>query len=105
MINTQLKFEGKTSTFQKLLHSQGVTQTFKFQGRFDLEGQGHQFSNPSETFRCLINSLSWKVKFEMVQCLTVKINSTRQDSTSMNLMTEVIKCDAIEQSKLIKTWL
>ena len=33
------------------------------------------------------------------------VNSMRQDSTSMNLMTEVIKCDAIEQSKLIKTWL
>ena len=34
-----------------------------------------------------------------------EVNSTRQDSTSMNLMTEVIKCDAIKQSKLIKTWL
>ena len=30
------------------------------------------------------------------------VNSTRQDSTSMNLMTEVIMCDAIEQSKFIK---
>ena len=48
---------------------------FKFQGQFDLEGQGqgHQFLNPSETFRCLINSSSLKVKFEVVQCSTVKI--------------------------------
>ena len=28
------------------------------------------------------------------------INSTRQDSTSMNLMTEVIKCDAIDTQAL-----
>ena len=41
--------------------------------KFEVQGQGHQFSNQSETFRCLINSLSWKVKFEMVQCLTVTI--------------------------------
>ena len=48
----------------------------KFQGQFNLEGQGqgHQFLNPSETFRCSISSSSsWKVKFKMVQCLTVKI--------------------------------
>ena len=47
---------------------------FKFQGQFYLEGQGqgHQFSNLSETFRCT-NSSSWNLKFEMVQCLTVKI--------------------------------
>ena len=43
----------------------------KFQGQFYLvgHGQGHQFSNPSETFRCLINNLSRKVKFESVECL------------------------------------
>ena len=58
MTNTQLKFEGKIPTAQKLLHSRGITQIFKFQGQFDLEGQGqgHKFSNLSETFRCLINS-------------------------------------------------
>ena len=28
MINTQLKFEGKIPTVQKLLHSQGITQNF-----------------------------------------------------------------------------
>ena len=38
------------------------TKFLKFQGQFDLEGQGHQFSKPSETFRCLVNSSSWKVK-------------------------------------------
>ena len=61
MINTHLKFEGKIPTVQNLLHLQGITQKFlKFQGQFDLEGQGqgHQFSNPSETFRCLVNSSS-----------------------------------------------
>ena len=65
MINKQLKFEVKIPTVQKLLHSQG---------QFDLEsqGQGRQLSNPSETFRCLVNSSSEKVKFEVVQCLTVK---------------------------------
>ena len=46
-----------------------------FKDQFKLEGQdqGHQFSDPSKTFRCLINSSSKKVKFEVVQCLTVKI--------------------------------
>ena len=38
-----------------LLHSQGMTQIFKFEGQFGLEGQGqgqgHQFSNPSEIIR------------------------------------------------------
>ena len=55
---------------QKELHK-----IFKFKDQLDLEGQGqgHQFSNTSETFRYSINSLSWKVKFEIVRCLTVKI--------------------------------
>ena len=50
---------------QTLSHSQGITQTFKFCDKFDLKGkgQGHQFSNPSETFRCSINSSRLKVKF------------------------------------------
>ena len=54
MINTQLKFEGKIPMVQKLLHSQGITLNFKFQGQFALEDQGqdHQFSNLSDTFRC-----------------------------------------------------
>ena len=61
---------------QTLSHSQGITQTFKFCDKFHLKGQdqGHHFSNPSEkTFRCSINSSSWKVKFEMIQFLAVKI--------------------------------
>ena len=47
----------------------------KCEGQFDLEGQGQdqQFLNPSESFRCLINRSSWKIKLETVQCLTVKI--------------------------------
>ena len=58
-------------------HSQRIIQIFKFEGQFDLEGQGqgHQFSNPSETFRCLTNGSSWKVKYELVQCLTGKIKN------------------------------
>ena len=45
MVIVQFKFEDliKTVPFSK--------KTFKFQGQFDLEGQGHQFSNPSEIFR------------------------------------------------------
>ena len=58
MIKTQLKFEGKIPTVQKLLYSQGITQDFRFLGQFDNEdqGQGHQFSNQFETFRCLVKS-------------------------------------------------
>ena len=49
MINTQFKFEAKIpngSNVHKKLHK-----SFKFQGQFDLEGQGHQFSKSYETFR------------------------------------------------------
>ena len=49
MINVQFKFEDVIKTVYFLV------KTVKFQGQFDLEFQGHQFSNPSETFRCLIN--------------------------------------------------
>ena len=76
MINTQLKFEGKISTVQVVKFTKNHTKfIFKFQGKFYLEGQGqgHQFSNPSETFRCLKNISSWKIKFIAVECLTVKI--------------------------------
>ena len=55
MINTQLMFEGKIPNGSKD------------------QGQGHQFSNPSETLRCSIKSLIWEVKFKMVQFLSVKI--------------------------------
>ena len=51
MINTQLKFEGKIPTVQKLLHfdHKESHKFFYFQGQFDLEGQGQgqQFSNTS----------------------------------------------------------
>ena len=83
------KFLEQSKTFRRSIHSSSLKvkfpklksccihkkshKIFKFQGQFDLEcqGQGHQFSNPSEIFTCSINSLSWKVKFKMVQCLTV----------------------------------
>ena len=76
MANTQLKFESKIPTVQVVEFTRNHTKyIFKFQGEFYLEGQGHQFSNSFETFRYLINISSEKVdlKFEAVQCLTVKI--------------------------------
>ena len=74
MVNTQLKFEGKIPTVQVVEFTRNHTKfIFKFQGQFYLEAQGHQFSNPSETFRYLKNISSWRVKFEAVQCLTVEI--------------------------------
>ena len=74
MVNTQLKFEGKIPTIQVVEFTRNHTKfIFKFQGQFCLESQGHQFSNPSETYRYLINISSWKVKFEAVKCLTDKI--------------------------------
>ena len=49
MINTQPEFEGKIPTVQKYrscIHKESH-KIFKFQGQFDLEGQGegHKFSN------------------------------------------------------------
>ena len=78
MVNTQLKFEGKFEgkipTVQVVEFTRNHTKfIFKFLGQFNLEDQGHQFSNPSETFRYLINISSWKVKFKAVNSLTVKI--------------------------------
>ena len=61
MVNTQLKFEGKIPTVQAVEFTRNHTKfIFKFQGKF-------------ETFRYLISISSWKVKFEALQCLTVKI--------------------------------
>ena len=74
--NTQFKFEAKIPSSSKVVaftrNHKESHKIFKFKGQFDLEGQGHQFSNPS--IRCLINSLCWKVKFQKVQFLTAKIN-------------------------------
>ena len=53
MINTQLKFEGKIHYgSQVVTFTRNNIKFFKFQGIFDLEGQGqsHQFLNTSETF-------------------------------------------------------
>ena len=48
------KFEANIPNCSKVI---AFTRNSKFQGQFDLEGlgQGHQFSNISETIRCLIN--------------------------------------------------
>ena len=51
MINTQLKFEGKIPTFQKLLQSQGITQSFKANLTVKGQGQVNQFSNLSEIYQ------------------------------------------------------
>ena len=45
---------------------------FKFQGQFDLEGQGHQFSNTSEILRSSMNSLSVKAKYQIGQFKSLK---------------------------------
>ena len=51
MINTKLKFEVKIPTVQVVKFTRNDTKfILKFQGQFYLEGQGHLFSNPSETF-------------------------------------------------------
>ena len=48
---------------------------YKFKANLTLkgQGQGQHFPNSTEIFRCFIKSSSSKVKFEVVQCLTVKI--------------------------------
>ena len=72
MINTHLKFQGKIPTVQKLLHSKGIAQNFEVSSS-NLNLKVKVTSLQSETFRCMLNSSSWKVKLEGVQCLTVKI--------------------------------
>ena len=62
-----VKLRFKSSCIHKELHK-----IFKFQSQFDLEGQGHQFSNPSETFRRSMNSLSVKTKFQIGQFKSLK---------------------------------
>ena len=52
--HTHLKFEAKNSYSSKVVaFTRNYTKIVKFQGQFDLEGQGqrHQFSNTYETFR------------------------------------------------------
>ena len=41
MINTQLQFESKIPMFQKFCIHKESHKTFKIEGHFDLEGQGH----------------------------------------------------------------
>ena len=50
---TKLKFKGKIPWFKSCCIHKESYRFFKFQEQFDHEGQGqgHQFSNPSETFR------------------------------------------------------
>ena len=40
MINTHIKFEGKIHYRSKVVAFKKLHQFFKFQGQFDLEGQG-----------------------------------------------------------------
>ena len=46
---------------QKLLHSERLHKIFKFQGQFDRQGQGHQFSNLSELFRLSVITVQYYV--------------------------------------------
>ena len=54
MINIQLKFEAENPNGLTVVAFTRNHKIFKFQGQFDLEvqGQAHQFSNQSQTFRC-----------------------------------------------------
>ena len=63
MINIQFKFEAKIINSLKVVKFTRNHNFFKFKCKFDPEGQGqgHQFSNPSKTFRCSVNSSCWKV--------------------------------------------
>ena len=90
MVNTQLKFEGKIPTVQKLLPSQGITQNqvprpilpsrsrsciFKpvcdiemLCKQFKLEGniqKGSMFSNLNKNFGCLKLNLTLKIKVKV----------------------------------------
>ena len=68
MLDKQFTLEGKIQNFSK------KAKIWMFQSQFYLEcqGQDHRIPKPSETFRCFINSSSWKVKFQTIQFLTVK---------------------------------
>ena len=66
MMNTWFQFSGKNSNSSIVIN---FKQTFqKSEGQYDLEGQGHKFSNSSESFVWSIRSLNLKVKFQTVQC-------------------------------------
>ena len=67
-MNTWFQFSGKNSNGSIVIN---FKQTFqKSEGQYDLEGQGqgHKFSNSSESFVWSIRSLNLKVKFQTVQC-------------------------------------
>ena len=51
MINTQHKFEAKFLAVKCCSIHKESHKMFQFQGQFSCQGQGQQFSNPSETFR------------------------------------------------------
>ena len=75
MINKHFNFEAyiPNSSNVDAIKRNDKDLSLKIKG-FVLEDQGHQFSNKSDTFRCSINSSSWKVKIKKVQFLKVKIN-------------------------------
>ena len=61
LIKTQFNFLRK---IQKGYHmNTEIAQTVNFHDKFDVEGQGqgHQFSNPSETFQFQINTIILEV--------------------------------------------
>ena len=76
MMNIYLKFEAKIPNGSKVVaFTRNYTKILSLKANLTLKVKIMViiFSNPSETFRFLINSSSYKVKFEVVQYLTVKI--------------------------------
>ena len=77
MINTQLKFDGKILTVQVIEFARDHTKFLSLKAHFTLKVKVKvtSFQTSLRHFRCLINISSWNVKFETVQCLTVKIKN------------------------------
>ena len=73
MSNTQLKFEGTIHYGSKVVaFTRNYTKFLSSIAYLTLRSRSPDFK-PFDTFRCSINSSSLKVKFETVQCVTVKI--------------------------------
>ena len=80
MINTQFKCEGKIKNGSKVItftSNHTKFKIFKTNLILKVKVKVTSFSTPSQTFRCSINSSSWKKKFETVQFLKVKYKSLK----------------------------
>ena len=61
----------------------------KSQCKFHLDGQGDQFSNPTETFRCSKNSSSWKVNSNQFLKINTKILGIWKASLTLKIKVKV----------------